>query len=83
MEAQIIVDGFLSSVDMHGLKYKKLVGDGDSSVYNKIKNIKPYGPNFYVEKFECRNHDCNKIKEFAKCPKIRCLFRFAVPDRSN
>jgi hypothetical protein len=36
----------------HGLKYKKLVGDGDSSVYNKIKNIKPYGPNFYVEKFE-------------------------------
>jgi hypothetical protein len=35
-----IVEGFLSAVDMHhGLKYKKLVGDGDSSVYNKIKNI--------------------------------------------
>jgi hypothetical protein len=83
MEAQIIVDGFLSSVDMHGLKYKKLVGDGDSSVYNKIKNIKPYGPHFYVEKFECRNHDCNKIKEFEKCPKIRCLFRHVLRFRTG
>jgi hypothetical protein len=75
----------------HGLKYKKLVGDGDSSVYNKIKNIKPYGPNFYVEKFECRNHIlrnyCNKIKEFAKCtklsPKIRCLFRHVLRFRTG
>jgi hypothetical protein len=91
MEAQIIVEGFLSSVDMHGLKYKKLVGDGDSSVYNKIKNIKPYGPNFYVEKIECRNHIlrnyCNKIKEFAKCtklsPKIRCLFRHVLRFRTG
>jgi hypothetical protein len=35
MEAQIIVEGFLSSVDMHGVIYNKLVGDGDSSVYQK------------------------------------------------
>jgi cellobiose phosphorylase len=48
MEAQIIVEGFLSSVNMHGLKYKKLVGNRNSSVYTKIKNIKPYGPNFYA-----------------------------------
>jgi hypothetical protein len=30
MEAQIIVEGFLSSVDMHGLKYKTFLRDGDS-----------------------------------------------------
>jgi hypothetical protein len=33
MGAQITVEGFLSSVDTYDLKYKQLVGDGDSSVY--------------------------------------------------
>jgi hypothetical protein len=50
MEAQIIVEGFLSSVDMHGLKYKKLVGDGDSSVYNKIKKYQAIRTQFLCRK---------------------------------
>ncbi|KAF5292866.1 hypothetical protein FQR65_LT11118 [Abscondita terminalis] len=90
MEAQVILDGFSCSVEMHGLKYKQLIGDGDSSVYNKIKNNKPYGPNFFIEKIECRNHIlrnyCNKIKEYSKCvkldPKIRCLFRHVLRFRT-
>lgn len=90
MEAEIILEGFRCSLDMHGVMYKKIIGDGDSSVYNKIKNSKPYGPNVYIEKIECRNHIlrnyCNKIKEFAKCsklsPKIRSLFRHVLRFRT-
>jgi hypothetical protein len=80
MEAQIIVEGFLSSVNMHGLKYKKLVGNRNSSVYTKIKNIKPYGTNFYAI-------IVIKSKNFAKCtklsPKIRCLFRHVLRFRTG
>lgn len=32
------------------------VGDGDSSVTKRLKEILPYGPHFLVEKIECRNH---------------------------
>lgn len=36
MESQIIVDCFLKSVEMHGLRYNKNIGDGFSNVYKKI-----------------------------------------------
>lgn len=32
------------------------LGDGDSSVTKRLKEILPYGPHFLVEKIECRNH---------------------------
>ena len=35
---------------MHALIYAKIVGDGDSGVYKKIRDNKPYGPNIFVEK---------------------------------
>jgi len=37
MEADIILDDFLQSETMHGLRYKWLIGDGDSSVYNAVQ----------------------------------------------
>jgi hypothetical protein len=40
---------------MHGIKYTRMIGDGDSSVYRKLKEVKPYGKQL-VEKVECRNH---------------------------
>lgn len=55
METDIIAEGFKTSVLVHGLKYLKMVGDGDSSVYRRLLQIKPYG-NKLVEKVECRNH---------------------------
>jgi hypothetical protein len=68
MEPAAIVEGFMCSVDMHGVKYKKIVADGDSSVYQRILEVRPYD-NMQVEKIECRNHllrnFCNKIKEIA------------------
>jgi hypothetical protein len=33
MEAAIILDGFKQSLDMHKLRFKNVIGDGDSSVY--------------------------------------------------
>lgn len=55
MESTIILEGFCRSIEMHNLKYLKLVGDGDSSVYHKITSTRPYG-NVMVEKVECTNH---------------------------
>jgi hypothetical protein len=33
-----------------------ILGDGDSSVTKRLNEIMPYGPNFFVQKIECRNH---------------------------
>lgn len=65
MESSIIVEGFKNSISMHGLVFKYLVADGDSSVYKKILESRPYG-NTLVEKIECRNHllrsFCNSLR---------------------
>lgn len=65
MESDIIVEGFKRSIEMHGLKYHKLIGDGDSSVHQKVLEARPYGT-LMVQKIECRNH---MLRNFSK--KIR------------
>ncbi|CAL1295640.1 unnamed protein product, partial [Larinioides sclopetarius] len=42
MEASIIQEGFLNSVSMYGVKYAKLIADGDSNVYKAILDSRPY-----------------------------------------
>ena len=54
MESDIFVEGFRLSERTHGVRYMKLVGDGDSSVTSTIREAVPYG--VYVEKIECTNH---------------------------
>ncbi|XP_022177421.1 uncharacterized protein LOC111038573 [Myzus persicae] len=70
MEADGVVEGFMKSVEMHNLKFNKLIGDGDSSVTKKLLEVLPYGPNVLIEKIECRNHllrnYCQKIAAIAK-----------------
>lgn len=56
MEADIIVDGFRQSIDMHNLIYSNIIGDGDSSVIKKIQLAKPYGKDVSIKKIECTNH---------------------------
>lgn len=57
MEKDIIVEGFLTSVNKRGLIYKTLISDGDSSVYNSIVSADPYGKyGVVVRKIECLNH---------------------------
>ena len=55
MEADIILEGFRISENMHGVKYLWLIGDGDSSVYNSVVTGVPgYGRD--ITKVECANH---------------------------
>jgi hypothetical protein len=56
IEADTAVEGFLSSLKLYGVIYKKFIGDGDSSVYAKILKANPYGKEIIVNKIECRNH---------------------------
>ncbi|GFR31323.1 yqaJ domain-containing protein [Trichonephila clavata] len=51
MEANIIQEGFMNSVAMYGIKYTKIIGDGDSNVYKTILDSRPYDA-LQVEKLE-------------------------------
>lgn len=69
MEADILMDGFTKSVEMYGLKYVRFIGDGDSNVYKKVLDSRPYD-NITIEKIECKNHllrnVCNKLKDLVR-----------------
>lgn len=54
MEQEAMVEGFRSSLEMHGLIYKYYIGDGDSSCISGIKERVQYGR--LVHKIECANH---------------------------
>lgn len=41
-ESATICEGFMQSMDLHGLIYKRMVADGDSSSYKKILDSNPY-----------------------------------------
>jgi hypothetical protein len=63
MESDIIIEGFKRSIEMHGVKYMRLIGDGDSSISKKLCEIRPYGSCSMVEKIECTNH---LLRNFSK-----------------
>ncbi|KAE9542540.1 hypothetical protein AGLY_002451 [Aphis glycines] len=50
MEADGIVEGFVRSVELHGLKFNRLIGDVDSSVSKRLMELVPYGFNKLVKK---------------------------------
>lgn len=54
MEQDIIAQGFCFSEEQHGLRYKKFIADGDSSVFCAIRKKCSYGES--VTKIECANH---------------------------
>lgn len=74
MEASIIVEGFKTSEALYGVRYAKFIGDGDSNVYKKMLEQRPY-KDLTVQKVECRNHlyrnFCNKLRDIAKNRKYR------------
>lgn len=55
MESSILVEAFKKSEADYGCRYKRLIADGDSSVFKKIVDSRPY-KNLTIEKTECRNH---------------------------
>ena len=54
MEADIIATGF-RIMEMHGVRYTEVIGDGDSSVLHNIRTtVLSYSRD--VDKVECLNH---------------------------
>ena len=71
MESDIFVEGFRLSEATHGIRYLKLVGDGDSSVMATIHQMVPYSS--YVDKIECANHAvkcyCSRLEGQSTVPR--------------
>ncbi|KAG0416068.1 hypothetical protein HPB47_006744 [Ixodes persulcatus] len=61
MESDIIAEGFRKSREMHGLEYRRVVGDGDSNVEKALKTSVDYGR--MITKVACVNH---VIKNYTK-----------------
>ena len=57
METDIIVEGFKEAERVHGLRYTRFVGDGDSSVYSSLLQSVPVWGHA-IKKVECANHAC-------------------------
>lgn len=78
MESEILLDGFMKSESNCGLRFLKMIGDGDSSTYHKIVESDPYNGR-YIEKFECVNHLMrnfrNKLDEVTKQVSAAIEFR--------
>jgi hypothetical protein len=65
MEADIVAEGFLESVERHKLMYKFMIGDGDSSVHSEVRLVyhKPELEYTVVEKIECKNHAIRRMNK--------------------
>jgi len=60
MESDIILAGFLEAESTHGVRYTKLISDGDSSVFSKLQEHVPWGR--FISKLECANHACKCLR---------------------
>ncbi len=57
MEPDILLMGFTNAERMHGIRFTKFIGDGDSSVHSTlIQNVPGWG--HFIQKLECANHIC-------------------------
>jgi hypothetical protein len=63
MEADIILDAFNQCEAKYGVRYMRLVGDGDSSSYAKLHKEGPPWCKF-VSKIECANHACKNLRGY-------------------
>jgi len=56
MEVEGMLEVFGRSREKRGVMYKDYIGDGDSKVFKKIQESKPYGDDVEVNKLECVLH---------------------------
>ncbi|KAK2703518.1 hypothetical protein QYM36_018047 [Artemia franciscana] len=54
MEQDMMVEDFVLSILIHGLRYLEFIGDGDSSVHQRLIERVTYGKE--IVKNECSNH---------------------------
>ncbi|KAL8578095.1 hypothetical protein ACOMHN_055415 [Nucella lapillus] len=59
MEKEAAVTLWNRSVQRHGLRYRTMLSDGDSTAFTAVRESQPYGPQRLVTKLECVNH-CHK-----------------------
>ena len=45
-----------SSIEKYKMRYKYIISDGDTKTFSNLEVVKPYGPNFEIEKLDCINH---------------------------
>ena len=66
MERVAAVAMWKRSIAKNGMRYKSLVIDGDTNIYNAICKAKPYG-DILPKKLECLNHAgetyCKRFKK--------------------
>ncbi|KAL4141997.1 hypothetical protein QTP88_004529 [Uroleucon formosanum] len=80
MEADIIVEGFKRSIDMHNLIYSQLIGDGDSSVMKRLHLAKPYGYDFVIKKLNLK--DISIKRRTTRGINVPGYIRQAIKDRT-
>jgi hypothetical protein len=77
MEPRILVEGFSKSVEMHSIRYKYFIGDGDSSVFANLKTKVSYGHR--IQKIACTNHILkNYTKHLYKLSKMGDLAKHHI-----
>lgn len=57
MESDILLEGFMAAERVHGVRYTRFIGDGDSSVHSTLLQGVP-GWGYAISKLECANHIC-------------------------
>ena len=62
METVGAVRIFTRSTATRGLKYKNMLGDGDSATYNAVIDSKPYGNDCIPNKLECIGHVQKRVR---------------------
>lgn len=60
MEAEAAVRIWSRSIQKNKMRYVTFIGDGDSSAYRAVSNLKPYG-DIQVHKEECINHVSKRL----------------------
>jgi len=79
MESDVVAEGFKCSIEMHGLIYKTVIADGDSSVYQSILDNNPYQKHMVtVKKIECVNHLFRNLSK-----KLKAVSETTLPNRQR
>lgn len=71
MESASAVTLFGRSIETRGVRYKELLGDGDSKAFLAVVESDPY-ENLKVSKIECVNHVAKRMGSRLQATKVNC-----------
>ncbi len=61
MEAAVFLEAFSECESVHGLRYMRIIGDGDSNTLSKLISEGPHWCK-HIVKIECANHACKCLR---------------------